>query len=122
MAAPLAAPLSQKPMKLPTARTLKGLHLAALLMLATAAQAQAAPASAPDANAQKGRHAHQAMKLDTNKDGQLSREEVKGHARLEKAFDKIDSNGDGQISREEMAAARNKMREHGRASQTGAGV
>jgi hypothetical protein len=43
---------SEKPMKLPTSRTLKGLHLAALLMLATAAQAQAAQASAPDAGAQ----------------------------------------------------------------------
>jgi hypothetical protein len=52
------------------------------------------------------------MKLDANKDGQLSRDEVKGHARLEKAFDQIDANGDGALSRDELKAARGKMKDH----------
>jgi EF-hand domain pair len=44
--------------------------------------------------------------LDTNKDQLISREEAKGHPRLEKHFDAIDSNKDGQLSREELVAFR----------------
>jgi EF-hand domain pair len=44
--------------------------------------------------------------LDTNKDQLISREEAKGHPRLEKHFDAIDSNKDGQLSRDEFKAFR----------------
>jgi Ca2+-binding EF-hand superfamily protein len=44
--------------------------------------------------------------LDTNKDQLISREEAKGHPRLEKHFDAIDSNKDGQLSRDELKAFR----------------
>lgn len=45
-------------------------------------------------------------RLDTNKDGTLSRDEVKGHKRLEKNFDAIDTNKDGQLSQDEIKAFR----------------
>ena len=44
--------------------------------------------------------------LDTNKDQLISRDEAKGHPRLEKHFDAIDSNKDGQLSRDELKAFR----------------
>ncbi len=40
-------------------------------------------------------------KLDTNKDGMLSRDEVKGH-KLAPFFDVIDTNKDGQLSKDEL--------------------
>jgi Ca2+-binding EF-hand superfamily protein len=44
--------------------------------------------------------------LDTNHDQLISRNEAKGHPRLEKNFDAIDSNKDGQLSRDELKAFR----------------
>ncbi len=41
--------------------------------------------------------------MDTNKDGKLSKTEVKGP--LQKDFSKIDTNGDGFISKEELEKA-----------------
>lgn len=73
--------------------------LAACIGSAAFAQAPATPAPA-------ARAANSLKALDTNRDGQLSREEVKGHPRLEKAFDAIDTNKDGQLSREELKAFR----------------
>lgn len=43
------------------------------------------------------------VKMDSNKDGKLSLEEVKGP--LKKDFDKIDKNQDGFLSKEEVEAA-----------------
>ena len=44
-------------------------------------------------------------KLDTNKDGMLSRDEVKGR-KLAQFFDVIDTNKDGQLSKDELKAFR----------------
>tara|TARA_R110002050_G_scaffold195593_2_gene330464 strand:+ start:5630 stop:5950 length:321 start_codon:yes stop_codon:yes gene_type:complete len=43
------------------------------------------------------------VKLDTNKDGKLSKKEVQGP--LKKDFSKVDTNGDGFLSKEEIEAA-----------------
>ena len=43
---------------------------------------------------------------DKNGDKMISREEARAMPGLEKRFDKLDSNKDGQISKEEMAAAK----------------
>jgi EF-hand domain pair len=44
--------------------------------------------------------------LDINNDQLISRDEAKGRPRLEKHFDAIDSNKDGQLSRDEFKAFR----------------
>jgi EF hand len=68
----------------------------------TSVVAQTAPVPSPQAHAHgKGMEA-----LDTNKDTLISRDEAKGHPRLEKHFDAIDSNKDGQLSREEFKVFR----------------
>ena len=43
-------------------------------------------------------------KLDANKDGMLSKDEVKGNAMLEKNFDAMDTDKDGQLSAQEQKA------------------
>ena len=48
-------------------------------------------------------HRGQHPKLDTNRDGSISRDEAKAAPRLAENFDAIDSNKDGQLSRDEMA-------------------
>ncbi|CAJ0800350.1 hypothetical protein LMG7141_03809 [Ralstonia condita] len=77
---------------------------------APTASAQA-PAAAPAAPASQagsrmaGPGRHGGLKaIDTNGDGQVSRDEAKGHAWLEKNFDQIDTNHDGQLSKDELAA------------------
>ena len=70
------------------------------------AQTPAAPA-APAAGAPSLRTPGKGIKaLDTNKDGQISRDEAKGRPRLSKNFDAIDTNKDGQLSRDELKAYR----------------
>jgi Ca2+-binding EF-hand superfamily protein len=45
-------------------------------------------------------------RVDTNKDGMVSREEANLHApRLAQDFDKVDADGNGQVTREELEAA-----------------
>ena len=44
--------------------------------------------------------------LDKNKDGVLSREEVKDDPALSSSFDLIDKNGDGKIDRDEFSVYR----------------
>jgi EF hand len=53
--------------------------------------------------AHKGEHM---KKLDTNGDKMISRDEAKGHPKLEKNFDAIDTNKDGKLSPEELKAFR----------------
>jgi Ca2+-binding EF-hand superfamily protein len=50
-------------------------------------------------------------KLDTNKDGFVTKDEVKGHPMLEKHFDEVDTNKDGKISKEELEAHYKMMEE-----------
>jgi len=47
-------------------------------------------------------------RLDTNKDGLISREEAKPTQRLSQNFDALDTNKDGQLSAEELRATRNR--------------
>jgi Ca2+-binding EF-hand superfamily protein len=47
---------------------------------------------------------------DKNKDGLISREEAKNMPRLEKNFDAIDTNKDNQLSTEELTAFRDKSK------------
>ena len=44
--------------------------------------------------------------LDKNGDGNISRDEAAGHARLSQNFDRIDTNKDGVLSQDELRAAR----------------
>lgn len=46
-------------------------------------------------------------KLDTNKDGKISKAEAKG-SRLEQRFDKIDKNKDGFITKDELGRGKGK--------------
>jgi Ca2+-binding EF-hand superfamily protein len=48
------------------------------------------------------------QEADKNKDGLISREEAKSMPRLEKNFDAIDTNKDNQLSKEELTAFREK--------------
>jgi Ca2+-binding EF-hand superfamily protein len=50
--------------------------------------------------------------IDTDKDGRISRAEAEAKApRLAKNFDRVDANKDGYLSKDEMAATRRLMRE-----------
>lgn len=73
---------------------------------AASAQAPAAAPAAPQSSARAGKPGHHGglKAIDTNGDGQVSRDEAKGHAWLEKNFDQIDTNHDGQLSKDELAA------------------
>ena len=73
---------------------------------AASAQPPAAAPVAPAGNARAGKPGHHGgfKAIDTNGDGQISRDEAKGHAWLEKNFDQIDANHDGQLSKDELAA------------------
>lgn len=75
------------------------------ILLATALSvacsiAFAAPADVPSP-ARPG-----ASALDKNADGFVSRDEASNHPRLAESFDRIDANKDGQLSFEELRAAR----------------
>jgi len=77
----------------------------------------AATASAAETPAQPARSRHDAGKylatLDADKNGSISRDEAKGHARLEKDFDALDANRDGQVSQDEFRAHLKAKHEQG---------
>lgn len=77
---------------------------------AASAQTSTAPAAvAPAASSpfSKKHHAAEVFQaLDANKDGLLSRDEVKSRHHMEKNFDAIDTNKDGQLSPAELKAYR----------------
>ena len=87
---------------------LKTLAAAFTLVLAGTAVAQTPPAGTPPPPAKP----RGLKSLDTNKDGLLSRDEVKSRHMLSKKFDAIDTNKDGQLSKEELRVFRagNKTR------------
>jgi Ca2+-binding EF-hand superfamily protein len=50
-------------------------------------------------------------RVDTNKDGMVSREEANANApRLARDFDKVDADGNGQVTREELESAGKQKR------------
>ena len=86
---------------------MSGVNARAQEASAPAASAQApAAAPAPQSTGRAGKPGHHGgfKAIDTNGDGQVSRDEAKGHAWLEKNFDQIDTNHDGQLSKDELAA------------------
>ena len=82
--------------------------LSTLSAFAQTPAAPAPAAAASSARGQGlGKPARPSFKsMDTNHDKMLSRDEVKGRPMLEKNFDAIDINKDGQITRAEMKAYR----------------
>lgn len=89
-----------------SALALASLSTVSALAQTPAASAPTASASSPRGQG-LGKPARPSFKsMDLNHDKMLSREEVKGRPMLEKNFDAIDSNKDGQITRAEMKAYR----------------
>jgi hypothetical protein len=78
--------------------TLKELIITCALCIAAASSFAQAPAD------KSQRSSHGMKNLDTNRDKLISREEAKAHSPLAQNFDKIDADKDGQISRNEMKA------------------
>lgn len=56
----------------------------------------------------KSKKGYYMKKMDTNEDGQISKDEFM--AKYEKKFDKKDTNGDGFISKDEMKEAKKEMK------------
>jgi EF hand len=109
-----------KPQEQNMTSSFKTLISSTVLVLASAtafgalAQAPTTPAT-PAAPTQGPRTPGQGLKaLDTNGDKMISRDEAKGHPKLEKHFDAIDTNKDGQLSREEMKAYRQAHKGEGK--------
>jgi Ca2+-binding EF-hand superfamily protein len=48
-------------------------------------------------------------RLDTNKDGRISRDEAKAGPRIEKHFDRIDADRDGFVAKAELVSALEKL-------------
>ena len=85
------------------------LSIAALTLAAGAfAQAPTTPAAGATAPAKMAQPAAEKgkrfQKIDTNKDGMISRAEAAGNPRLAKKFDAMDANKDGQLSKDELKA------------------
>lgn len=84
-----------------------GAHAQTAAPAAPSATPPAAAASAENTPHGKGqRHPHGFKLLDTNKDGQISREEAKAHPRLSQNFDAIDTDKNSQLSKGELKAAK----------------
>jgi hyperosmotically inducible periplasmic protein len=73
----------------------------------TASAAQSNPATAADTAASAGPSMQSSMfsRLDTNRDGYLSRDETRGLINFTQAFDDADDNRDGQLDPDEFAKA-----------------
>lgn len=70
-----------------------------------------------DAAAAEGRgrgHGGKLAKLDTDKDGALSLEEVKAHPRLAEKFTELDTDKDGKLNKDELHAMKGKHGKHGK--------
>lgn len=85
----------------------------ALVAATVTVTAFAAPALADDDAAMKAKIAKRVddafAKLDTDKDGKISKTEAAKGPRLSKNFDNVDADHDGFVTRAEMTAAMTKM-------------
>lgn len=82
----------------------------AFLMSAPAWAEQSSTTGTPAPTAAPKEHHHPMMdKIDTNKDGQVSKDEFM--KAQEERFASMDANGDGQISKDEFKAKRKEMSE-----------
>jgi hypothetical protein len=106
----------KKPISILSSQLLQRLLFLGALAVASSSFAQAtkgigvnmegAPGSSPSVSADK-----RINRLDTNKDGQISRDEANGHPKLIKGFNRIDINKDGQLTRDEFRAFKEKSRD-----------
>ncbi len=55
---------------------------------------------------ERGQRGDKLKKLDVNGDGAIDKAEVANHPRLSQRFDQLDANKDGKLTRDEMRAAR----------------
>jgi Ca2+-binding EF-hand superfamily protein len=83
-----------------TPQALFAVSLSALLLMASAVQAQTAEPKP------SGRGAQAFTELDVNKDGYLDKTEVVKRERLAKNFDQLDADKDQRLSPTELQAAR----------------
>jgi Ca2+-binding EF-hand superfamily protein len=74
-------------------------HLSAALLVLSALTF-----SATTLAQERGQHRGELRKLDTNRDKMISKAEAANHPMLSQNFDKIDANKDGQLSRDELQA------------------
>ena len=83
----------------------KQLTTLAVAMLSMAALA--APAFADDAaNTKRAKHVDDVLaRLDTDKDGKISKDEASKGPRLSKHFDEVDTDHDGFVTKAELTAA-----------------
>lgn len=86
-------------------RTLIAFAVAAALPLTALAQmgSPSAPSKSPSSGMSKG--ASPLNRLDTNKDGYVSKDEAKGSAEVSKNFSTLDKDHDGKLSPSELSAA-----------------
>jgi len=95
-------------------------QLKTLAVAALGVAALAAPAFADDATSTKrAKHVDDVLaRLDTNKDGKISKDEASKGPRLSKHFDEVDTDHDGFVTKAELTAA---MAHHAKAKQPPAG-
>ena len=80
--------------------------------LSASAFAQSTTPASPAASSTRPMHG---MRLDSNGDGMISRDEAASAPRLADKFDQIDTNKDGKLSSDEMKAWREQHGRHGAA-------
>jgi Ca2+-binding EF-hand superfamily protein len=82
----------------------------AILTAVGLASAAVVALAAPEARDGRGPMMERLKQADTNGDGLISRDEAKALPRIAKHFDEIDTNKDNQVSAEELRAFHTKMR------------
>ena len=94
-------------------KTMNVALITALLSASIGASAAFAQAPAEQPKGERAHKMHERMKAaDKDGDGKISRAEAVALPRLAKHFDEIDTNKDGFVSKEEMKASREKHAAH----------